>query len=61
MEDGILTRPNECIKEEVFHLSTSGFPPSATERGIEALGACRSRVCAIFGYLFINTTSRFFG
>ena len=45
MEDGLLTRPNEFIKEEDLHgfefedLSTSRFPPSATERGIEAFGA----------------------
>ena len=45
MEDGLLTRPNECIKEENLHgsevkdLSTSDFPPSAIERGIKAFGA----------------------
>ncbi len=64
MEEGLLTRPNNCIKEESLHVAEVKdlSPPRVLHRRRLSAGLWRSeRVCVVLRYLFIVTSSRLFG
>ena len=62
MEKGLLTWPNNCIKEESLHGAEDLFPPRVLHRRRLTAGLWRSeQVCVVLRYLSIGTSSRLFG